>query len=542
MRFLSSDSSTVSRGTLTSSPGRSVEQPDGSPRRSAKRVAALVATAALAFGGLFVAQPASAAELAGVFTDVHIVEEEQFHTGSVQVAYAMDIPDAATKGDTTVLTFPALLDYPSGQTVEVKDPSGALVATGVATGDKQITFTFTDYVDKNLDVKVTGTYGLIVNDPAANTTSKEFVFSSSGKDFVDNMITKPAQSPPLTSVYLQGFWNDEEDQGKTETVDAVTWRASLSEGPWTSQTITLKPVEGTTLLNCDPSAITIFEGYAPNGAIYHTSVGEDTWEARTLAEAGASIVSCTEDELVVAFSKATVDSQVYQVRVLADVIDPDTTAQFDGTLTNGTTNWLNFVARDLGLGEGVGVIRVPGLDLVKYSKAEGIEGGDFNEAPGKSLAWDTDEVIVFRIINTGNDTITGITLTDETTAGDEAVLSCDLRGITILAGKWFECEAVLAPSAAGSYSDTAKVIGTGLRSGQLAEASDSWFGTLAEKPVQPTPKPSKPGKPGDGLAVTGADLDYSMFWLAGIALGGGLVVVTVASARARARARQMDNL
>jgi hypothetical protein len=518
-------------------------------------VAALVATAALAFSGLLFAQPAAAAEVEGVFTDVHIVEEEQFHNGSVQVAYTMEIPDSATEGDTTVLTFPALLDYPSGSTVEVKDPEGVLVATGVATGAKEITFTFTDYVDDNLDVTITGLYGLIVNDPAANYTSKEFVFESSGETFVDNMITKPSAAPPLTSVYIKGYWTDEEDRGKTETEDAVIWRGSLSEGPWDEQTVTMVPVDDTTLFNCD--SVTFWEGYAPDGAVYHGSVHESTWLEHDPADIGASVVSCSPTELVAHFAQPAFNREVYQVRVLADVVDPDTTAYFEAQIANGETTWLNFVARDLGLGEGIGIVRDPELELIKYSKTEGVDEGDFDEAPGKSLAWDTDEVIVFRIVNTGNDTVSGISLTDETTAGDEAVLSCDLDGIAILPGEWFECEAVLSASAAGSYSDTATVVGTGLRSGDRAEASDAWFGTLAEKPAEPTPTPSPedptpttpPGDdhgnsndPGDGLAVTGADLDYSVFWLAGIAIAGGVVVVVLASNRSRARARRMENL
>ncbi|PSL36972.1 hypothetical protein CLV49_0575 [Labedella gwakjiensis] len=545
MRFLSSDSSTASRGTFTSSPGRSVEQPGGSSRRSAKRVAALVTTAALAFGGLFFAQPASAAELAGVFTDIHIVETEQFDRGAVQVAYTMEVPDEATEGDTTILGFPELLDYPSGQTVEVRDPDGLLVATGVATGEKEITFTFTDYVDNNLDVVVTGHYGLLVDDPAANNTEKEFVFTNSGEPFTDRMITKPAVLPPLTSVYIKGYWTDEDDRGKENPEDAVIWRGSLNEGPWDEQTVTMRPVDNTTLFNCD--SVEFWEGYAPNGAIYHGGVHESTWQSHgDGAEIGASVVSCTPTELVTHFSQATVDSQVYQVRVLADVVDTDSTAYFEGTIANGETSWLNFVARDLGLGEGNGIIRVPAVELTKYSLEEGIEEGDFDEAPGKTLTREVDETIVFRITNTGNDTLSGITLTDKTVSGDEVTLSCDLDGVVILPGEYFECQGLLeAPSTDGSHQDEATVVATGMRSGDRVQATDSWFGFLEAEPV-PSPTPTKPvdnsDEPGDDLAVTGADLDYSLFWLAGIAIGGGLIVTTIAYSRSRARVRQTENL
>ncbi|MEV8268323.1 Ig-like domain-containing protein [Microbacterium sp. NPDC076911] len=465
-----------------------------------------------------------------------IVEDEQYDQGAVQVNFELKLDDSLRLGDTVTLQYPALLRYDNNAEALILDAEGAVVARGQLTdaASRTITFTFTDYVDTHQNVTVSGHLGMTVDDPAANTTAKDFDFVLNGEPFTDSVITMPAQRPPLTHVYITGVWNDE-DRGRTDVDGAITWTANLPEGAWESQTVTVVPSDATSLFDC--STLTFFTTQVADGALYHSSVYEENSTADGDDPSYAEVVSCTTDELVVAYTESVDANFVRQMTIEAAAADKDATSQFGITITNSDivnieggvfapTEWYNFVARDVGTGEGGGVVRQPDISLLKYSTDEGALEGDFETAPGKTLATGEDESITFEVINTGNEALSNIVLEDVTESGSEiALVDCDFDGITLQAGESVSCEGIISDtSEPGLYSDTATVSATSVRDEVEVTDSDSWHGT-----VEPAVEVSTP------LAVTGGSNDIVPLY-AGIA---ALALLAGSAMAYRARRHQL---
>lgn len=208
----------------------------------------------------------------------------------------------------------------------------------------------------------------------------------------------------------------------------------------------------------------------------------------------------------------------------------------------------------------------PEIDIEKWSTADGTTAGDYDTTV-KKLNTDTPESITFTITNIGNEALTSVAVSDETTAGQELTgLTCDFSTLegpatgTSWAGPFepgdsFTCVATL-PGLAESQvaSDTASVTGVGVTSKDEVTDSDDWNGKV-EAGVEgvfetPTPTPSTPASvppttppavppttpPGmpPTLPDTGADARINAVGLAGaLLIGGSLVLMT-------ARRRRMD--
>ena len=440
------------------------------------------------------------------FDNVSITEDRQFDRGAVNVDFSLSVPDASKAGDTFTIIYPSLLRYDNSKPAVIKLSDGTVVATGALTdpATRTITFTFTDAVDTYRNVKVSGYFGMIIDDPAANSTSKPFVFFQNGQQFTDDVITDPSQRPPLTSVYIYGEWNNE-DRGRDVPKGAITWTANLPEGKWSGQTVTVSPSDATSLFDC--STVSFYTTEVPDGAIYHSSVLDENqaYDGRVsdnTTPSYADVVSCSQTELVVKYSEPVDNNFVRQIKIVADAADTDVTSQFGANVANSDlvlvagdaaivpTTWFNFVARDVAAGEGEGETRDAAISLTKYSAAEGAIDGDFDSAPGKTLAADQSEKIVFAITNTGTEDLTSIKLADTTLSGAPVKLDeCVLDAVVLQPGATVTCEGTLVPTMPGQYADNATVTAVSVRDATPVTSSDAWYGNVpapAVPPVVPT--------------------------------------------------------
>jgi LPXTG-motif cell wall-anchored protein len=486
--------------------------------------------------------PAAAAKTSAADAQVDsvtITEDAQYDNGAVNVNFGLAVPDTAKAGDTFTLTYPSLLRYDNSKEAIITLEDGTVLARGALTdaANRTITFTFTDVVDTHRNITVKGYVGMIIDDPAANNTSKDFVFVQAGKSFTDAVITMPAQRPPLTSVFISGEWNAE-DRGRDVPKGAITWTANLPEGQWTGQTVSVKPSDATSLLDC--SAVSFYTTEVPDGAIYHSSVLDENQVSDGTDPSYADVVSCSPTELVVKYIEPVATNFVRQVKIVADAADTDVTSQFGASVINSDlilaagdasivpTNWYNFVARDVAAGEGDGEVRNAVIAISKYSAAEGSIDGDFDSAPGKALVAGQSEAINFDITNTGTEALTGIKLVDQTLSGVPVALAeCALDQVVLQPGETVSCTGTLLPTTSGMYADNATVTAVSVRDAAAVTASDAWYGSVpAPAVIVPTvPTPVAPVVVPATLASTGMDASGLPIYL-----GGSLLLVLAGAA------------
>ncbi|TDP89731.1 hypothetical protein EDF62_3028 [Leucobacter luti] len=507
-----------------------------------------------------------------VFDNVFIVQPRQYQGGAVDVAYAITIPDSVKAGDTIQLAYQAPLEYDNSIETVLKDADGVVVATGKLTDleNRIITFTFTDYVDKKKNVTIAGEFAMIANDPTLDgnldgvSTTHEITFAQGELSFTDTLVIDPHSRTPLTKVFNYGVWTAE-DKGHKNPEEAILWTANSPEGSWEGATVTLEPANGTSSFEC--STLQFYTIEVPDGALYHNTEF-DNEEQRTLSGSIANqptfvkSVTCTEDRIEVVYDGHVDDNFVRQFTVKAGVNDRDEIGHF-GSVIRGTdfvhsadavacpdpiwggtyvdyapactledTHWYNFVARDAAVGGGTGENRDASISIEKFSTDEGLAQGDYDTTPGKSLKKDTTEKITFEITNTGEETLTNISLVDTTIVGAELEMTqCDLDGLSLAAGESATCEGEVTVSTPGQHGDTATVTASA-RGGIEVSDTDDWWGAVAPDPTDPPVNPADPEKPVDpqkpdqhgNLAVTGHDAPWLLVLLAGfLAVGGGAV-------------------
>jgi len=115
--------------------------------------------------------------------------------------------------------------------------------------------------------------------------------------------------------------------------------------------------------------------------------------------------------------------------------------------------------------------------------------GDFDDAPGKALRAGAPLPINFTISNDGREDLVDVEVSDELTDGKGQIedLSCvfpdESTGTTwagpFLIGTQFDCTGTLPALEGGdTHSDTARVTGTGIATGEVVDDEDDWNGEV----------------------------------------------------------------
>ena len=199
--------------------------------------------------------------------------------------------------------------------------------------------------------------------------------------------------------------------------------------------------------------------------------------------------------------------------------------------------------------------RVPGKPNVDIEKVDA-KGNDADTVAESVLLPQGKTDLVFTIVNTGNESLRAIEVTDKATgSGKVSDLTCTFPDGTkgtrweasfaaqnparLAIGGSFTCTAKLTGVEAGKkHADTATVTGTGFVSGTGVTDSDGYHAHRSPDPT-PKPTPSHPGeptpskstpvtpktaKPKPKLPRTGADVRLLGVVALGLAAAGGVVV------------------
>ena len=199
--------------------------------------------------------------------------------------------------------------------------------------------------------------------------------------------------------------------------------------------------------------------------------------------------------------------------------------------------------------------RVPGKPNVDIEKVDA-KGNDADTVAESVLLPQGKTDLVFTIVNTGNESLRAIEVTDKATgSGKVSDLTCTFPDGTkgtrweasfaaqnparLVIGGSFTCTAKLTGVEAGKkHADTATVTGTGFVSGTGVTDSDGYHAHRSPDPT-PKPTPSHPGKPTPSkstpvtpktakpkpkLPRTGADVRLLGVVALGLAAAGGVVV------------------
>ncbi len=176
----------------------------------------------------------------------------------------------------------------------------------------------------------------------------------------------------------------------------------------------------------------------------------------------------------------------------------------------------------------------PGVTVVKK-----INGDDANTAPGVTVEPGSDMTVTFEVTNTGNVTLTDVTVTDDVIT--ELPAECTVESLA--PGESFTCETTLAAPANGgtAHVNTATVTGTPPQDANTPDVeptpvTDTDVAHATTSPVTPTTPappttPVAPTTPPADLPATGATVSTDLL------IGGGIIVLLGAAALLVARRR-----
>lgn len=151
------------------------------------------------------------------------------------------------------------------------------------------------------------------------------------------------------------------------------------------------------------------------------------------------------------------------------------------------------------------------IDVEKYDETSGLQAGD-RDAPKDALTVNGDTTIDIKVTNTGDETLTGLTVKDKTVEGSGTLGEIKLPQITLKPGESIVVSAQLTGINAGdSHRDTVTVTGQ-TPDGATVMDKDDWNGKRSILSVLPS------------LAQTGASvIVLGLFALAAAGLGFALI-------------------
>ncbi|QIK63289.1 DUF11 domain-containing protein [Leucobacter viscericola] len=130
----------------------------------------------------------------------------------------------------------------------------------------------------------------------------------------------------------------------------------------------------------------------------------------------------------------------------------------------------------------------PAIHIEKWSTADGYPAGDFDTAPGKTVAVGKTTPITMTITNNGVEDLRDVTVSDATLDGPAMTgLSCDFSKLggpatgvtwkgTFKVGDSFDCTGTVPALKSGkTHGDNASVTGTGEKSGTKVSDEDPWY-------------------------------------------------------------------
>jgi Big-like domain-containing protein len=461
----------------------------------------MLAIVAIALAALSVLMPrrASAAVIHGAITHVTVSPVDGSVYDPVTVDVNWCIPDGTVAGDTFSLTLPSQLKS-TRNVFEVKDPSGAIVATAVK-ADGVVTFTFTEWAESHNNVCGTAYFNdsydlsnIEVNAP------NELVFDTG--DGLFKQVTTPKQQTGVTTrpkALKYGSWADDSETRIDWNIDTPT----APSGGWKGAKFEDVSPAGQEF-DCQSIRLQIGTVGPNNNFVFEASVPPADYT-----------VTCSPTALLVTTAIAINEGQLLHLRVATVVTETsESTYRNSATVTVGGnvgTPTNGAVLRSTAGGAADGNGQTPKIKITKWSTDDGPTDGAFDAAPGKDLAVNTPTSITMTVTNPGTEKLVDLTVADITTAGPELTgLSClfpdGSTGLSwpgpFVPGGSFDCTGTIPAMNDGvQESDTATVTAIGLYSKKPVDSSNPWHGRTPQKAVVTDPPgnvttvPSKPALP-----------------------------------------------
>lgn len=263
-------------------------------------VAAIVASASC----FAIGQTASAAELAGVITNVVVSPTSLDPDDRVRTDIEFCVPDSAVEGDTFSLTLAEQLTQVP-DTIVLNDPSGATVATASIAGDPQVaTFTLTSYVDDRVDVCGTAFFESKLSATTTPNSQQTLTYVVGGGATFDIVVDVGEIDTGVdrSTGRKSATFNDPGDQCRTTVESCISWFIESRPGPfdtvrivddeltdaefecdslsvvlWTlnsdgSRLSRVTPADGTIVTSCDLGNLEVTVTSVPEGVIVRTLI------------------------------------------------------------------------------------------------------------------------------------------------------------------------------------------------------------------------------------------------------------------------------
>lgn len=191
---------------------------------------------------------ASADEVSGAFTNIEIIEETSGASGRLQVEVAFTVPVGTVAGDTATLTVSAPYRFVN-LTFDVLDPDTGEVVGTVTVVNSTATLTFTDYVERFVDIS--GAFILGAFFEAGSVGDGDVVdatFETEGESFTDTVTIVPVEQNELTTFKRMRFT----DPGTEDALSWVIQVSTLEAVPNVRRTVVIRdsPQEGNEV-DCD---------------------------------------------------------------------------------------------------------------------------------------------------------------------------------------------------------------------------------------------------------------------------------------------------
>lgn len=406
---------------------------------------------------------------------------------SGRLDFSGSLPDGGCAGDFVRITVPDEFRAFNGS-YPVTAPDGTQMGTMVV-ADGVLTLTFNDYIETHQNVTYDGFIELQLLNTLEPGKDYELSWPVGDETFTTPVTTGPCPDcqQPNTNAWKWAQY----DAGPPPAVDfGLVSAVTRAAGEKIVITDRVGPGQE---IDCSTVRVLMGDSLSTWGDI---ELDEDQTDRAT--------VDCTTDAVTITID-STASGQYYSLNGRANVTAERRSYADSGSISQaGVTSPVqaNAVVQSGGA-SGNGDHPVPGIDIEKWSTADGPTAGDYDDT-AKSLDPDAPAPISFTITNTGTEDLVDVKVADQTVAGTGVVadLTCDFSllggpssGVTwdgpFYPGDSFTCTGTLpALGDDATHTDTASVTAVGTTTKTPVDDEDDWNGSTPPG-SSPTPTPTE---------------------------------------------------
>ncbi len=533
---------------------------------STRRTLTALAATGIGAAAVFAASPAAAADITATSTVTTSINTTgvtkdanglpQYSPSSrVRMDVAWSVPNGSQAGDTFKVALDDDLAGTSFVPINLTNAAGDVVATTSYDDAGNVVITLTSYVNNRIDVSGTAWFSLGFDQTQVAGVG-DHVLSVFGTTVnVHRNAPSGTPSPLGAADYKSGWWNNGEAKDTAVDVNGVLVNTANPQLGWIVQP---KVKVGNPAHDWQSATITDtvrsghhFDCTVVGGKYTKLGLSFTTGGAGVQPGASMTVDSCAPTTLAVRITKNLADQTPYGIsyRTWLDTdaaghptyVDSNSIQRVGFNPSGyGNSAVINYdgvpytfsrtVKRVAQGGDATGTNLVPAVDIEKYTGVwAGITGldangqptnqpaGDYDTAPGLQVTDGSATPITMRITNTGNETLDGVTVTDDVFGAAVTGFTCTFNGSTTMPfkglapGKSFTCSATLPATFTGTHKDVSTVKAIGRTSKVAVSDKDAFHAvqrtapttvTTPTTPQPPAPAPESPAPAPQAPAAT----------------------------------------